>query len=330
MWYATAKSSEESSGLFPPGAKLPPNYVYHNTWASLLPVIEREGFSQGTFTPKLYAFSGDIWLAVKRDKLVNPQEGKYGPTTAIESVWQDEKGDDTNIIPPNEIYLVDKDGRVIRRLDQPAVVAKTASYTYHFLRNTEHAPRIISDDFAQSIEPAGKYMTVGGPDLAESYRYLESKGLTNYEYGQVTFENPLFIEHGTTGHGGWKTKLSEMYGGKHGLRLSRAIMADGYDAVITLDKSQPVETVSLKGIAPEPLGLPDGGKWIPVESSAIRAVAYYEPLGMLEFKLKDGQEYSFRDIPKEEFDALMASPSKGRFFSDLVKTYRARRKSGSK
>ena len=72
-----------------------------------------------------------------------------------------------------------------------------------------------------------------------------------------------------------------------------------------------------------------GSKWIPVKSSAIKAVAYYEPLGMLEFKLNDDKEYSFRDVPKNEFDALMVAESKGKWFTEFVRRYRASKKSST-
>ena len=59
-------------------------------------------------------------------------------------------------------------------------------------------------------------------------------------------------------------------------------------------------------------------KWIPVESSVIREVAYSEPTGRLEFKMKNFREYSFHGVSKEEFDSFMTSPSKGKWFSDFV------------
>lgn len=66
-----------------------------------------------------------------------------------------------------------------------------------------------------------------------------------------------------------------------------------------------------------------GSKWIPVSgSSAIKAVAYFEPLGMLEFKMANGREYSFRDIPQAEFEAFKAAESKGKWFSAFVRRYR--------
>jgi hypothetical protein len=60
-------------------------------------------------------------------------------------------------------------------------------------------------------------------------------------------------------------------------------------------------------------------KWIPVDSSFIKSVAYYEPLGMFEVLLESGREYSFADVPKKTFDAFMQATSKGRFFNEVIK-----------
>ena len=63
-------------------------------------------------------------------------------------------------------------------------------------------------------------------------------------------------------------------------------------------------------------------KWTPVESSFITDIAYYEPLGMLEVKLKNGQEYSYPGIPKKVFKDLMRAKSKGEFFNRVIKKQR--------
>jgi predicted nucleotidyltransferase/8-oxo-dGTP pyrophosphatase MutT (NUDIX family) len=71
-------------------------------------------------------------------------------------------------------------------------------------------------------------------------------------------------------------------------------------------------------------------KWTPVESSAIREVAYFELLGMLEFKMRDFREYSFAGVPREEYEAFLAAKSKGRWFADFVRRYRASKPDRSK
>lgn len=60
-------------------------------------------------------------------------------------------------------------------------------------------------------------------------------------------------------------------------------------------------------------------KWIPVESSFISYVAYYEPLKMLEIKTKDGHEYGFSGVPKQVFNRFMKAKSKGEFFNKVIK-----------
>jgi len=64
-------------------------------------------------------------------------------------------------------------------------------------------------------------------------------------------------------------------------------------------------------------------KWIPVDSSFIQDVAYYEPLGMFEVRIKgrDGRlaEYSFRDVPRKVFERFMQAESKGTFFNQFIR-----------
>jgi len=59
-------------------------------------------------------------------------------------------------------------------------------------------------------------------------------------------------------------------------------------------------------------------KWENVDSSFIDAVAYYEPLGMLEFQIR-GSEYSFKNVPKEIYDNFKKSSSKGQYFNDVIR-----------
>ena len=63
-------------------------------------------------------------------------------------------------------------------------------------------------------------------------------------------------------------------------------------------------------------------KWTPVTSSMIREVAYDIKTGELTFKMKNHAEYSFRNVPKSEYDAFMAAESKGKWFADFRKRYR--------
>jgi len=60
-------------------------------------------------------------------------------------------------------------------------------------------------------------------------------------------------------------------------------------------------------------------KWIPVDSGWIDAIAYYEPIGMLEVKLSNGREYSFANVPSKIFENFMQSSSKGQFFNEVIR-----------
>lgn len=126
---------------------------------------------------------------------------------------------------------------------KPEIVGEASKYrgkTFDFVRSTEKAPK--STQFAQDIEPSGKYMIFGDPKNV--------KGLPNFETGKIKFDNPLVVEWKTTGKGGWKTDLSNAYGGKTGKELSRAIADDGYDGIVTIHRGETSEVVSLKGFKP--------------------------------------------------------------------------------
>ena len=60
-------------------------------------------------------------------------------------------------------------------------------------------------------------------------------------------------------------------------------------------------------------------KWVPVNSSWITHVAYYEPMGYFEIKLKNGKEYTFEDVPISVYRDFMRSRSKGEFFNRVIR-----------
>jgi len=68
----------------------------------------------------------------------------------------------------------------------------------------------------------------------------------------------------------------------------------------------------------EDIGLPRG-KWKPVKSSWITDVAYYEPMGFFELRLKSGKEYTFKDVPKSVYEDFIKSKSKGEFFNRVIR-----------
>lgn len=57
--------------------------------------------------------------------------------------------------------------------------------------------------------------------------------------------------------------------------------------------------------------------WIPVDSSAISAIAY-EP-GTLLVRFKDGDEYLYERVSRAEFLALLNARSRGRYLNLHIK-----------
>lgn len=149
----------------------------------------------------------------------------------------DEVDKDAKKIKVGDHELHVKDGNVLKGAEN--------GLTMPFVRihqETQKAPP--GDPFAQKIEPHGEYMSHDSMDGKSRIN------APNFEYGKVHFKNPLFIEHETTGHGGWKSKLSERFGGKTGKALSTAIKKAGHDGIVTLDstRGEILETVNLAGV----------------------------------------------------------------------------------
>ena len=109
-----------------------------------------------------------------------------------------------------------------------------------YVRNYKNKTAYYGDTYGQSIEPAGEYM------LNDT---LNKKAtIPGFEYGDIEFKNPLYVEFESTGMDGWKKVVSEKFGGKTGKKLSDAIIKAGYDAIITVDEDGTYnEIVNLKG-----------------------------------------------------------------------------------
>ena len=97
--------------------------------------------------------------------------------------------------------------------------------------------------YGQDIEPAGEYMILDDMYKERPNRYM----LPNYEYGFITFKHPLILDFIDTADKGWKRTLSDMYGGKVKKNLSKAIMKDEYDAIVTISNYGVEEIVNLNG-----------------------------------------------------------------------------------
>lgn len=115
---------------------------------------------------------------------------------------------------------------------------KPVKFTY--IRNTVPAPKIQGDPYDQKIEPSGRFML---------QKTFEGSAGSGWEEGSIEFTSPLVIEHvATKGADGWKQRLSSAYKGKTGKALSKAIAADGYDGIVTVEKDGTSEIVDLTNL----------------------------------------------------------------------------------
>lgn len=111
---------------------------------------------------------------------------------------------------------------------------------FEYMRNLERAP-YFGGQFQQDIEPAGRYML------------LHTRGasrLPGWEFGTTHFDKPLVLAFNTDGsnqvydENSWKTQLQRAYG-KRGRSLSRRLLDDGYDGIVTVEldpSGRPVAT----------------------------------------------------------------------------------------
>lgn len=139
--------------------------------------------------------------------------------------------------------LLFQDGLNATELKDEGDVAKVETgkpVTFHFIHNTESATSIFGvpdkdAPYGRGYEPSARYVSVVSEKTASS-----ASG--TFIGGKLTFANPLVIPNaGLT----WKKTLSEQYGGLTGKELSKAVIADGYDGIITTEDSYITETVDL-------------------------------------------------------------------------------------
>lgn len=118
--------------------------------------------------------------------------------------------------------------------------------TFPFIRNTEPSP-YLGAEYQQDIEPAGRYMllqgSAGGPETP------------GWERGTVTFKSPLVIAFNTDpdpprlyNETSWKQVLADHFG-LRGDALSRALMAQGYDGIVTVSV-RPAHTKEIVDLTP--------------------------------------------------------------------------------
>lgn len=119
------------------------------------------------------------------------------------------------------------------------VVETSKPVTFYYAHNKESATEIFGvpdkeSPYGRGFEPSGQYVT-----MVPSLR--EDQG--NMEYGELTLRNPLVVPNDSLK---WKETLSQKYDGKTGKELSLALIADGYDGVITTEESYISEVLNLQ------------------------------------------------------------------------------------
>jgi hypothetical protein len=60
-------------------------------------------------------------------------------------------------------------------------------------------------------------------------------------------------------------------------------------------------------------------KWTPVESSAFQAAAYAERQALLYLLFRSGEVYRYFDVPRGQYQELLAAESKGRYFGRNIR-----------
>jgi hypothetical protein len=112
--------------------------------------------------------------------------------------------------------------------------------SFSFSHNTGRSG-YFGSTFGQDIEPAGMYIQHVQPSGSPPRGWI---------VGVAHVDSPLVVpisldmDH-IYGPFGWKAVLSRAFSGLTGKRLSRAILKDGYDAVITTDGEGTREIVLL-------------------------------------------------------------------------------------
>jgi hypothetical protein len=102
-------------------------------------------------------------------------------------------------------------------------------------------------EYGRDVEPSGRYMAGGELGAASFAAPPGTPSGRKYQSDYITFRNPLVIDFGVGGPTSthteldyksttnWKRRLAAAYGAT-GKDLSKAIIADGYDAIVTVDR----------------------------------------------------------------------------------------------
>jgi len=143
-----------------------------------------------------------------------------------------------------EITGADPYNRVVREDGRMFATGHPVEFVY--AHNRTPAPKAGPDDrFQQNVEPSGMYVTHVGRNGAAHARSL---GL---EVGRMRFRRPLVIAESQSsrlyGDDSWKAELSRRNDGKTGRALTRALVAQGYDGIVTVGRHGLGEIVALPG-----------------------------------------------------------------------------------
>ena len=116
--------------------------------------------------------------------------------------------------------------------------------SFNFIHNTESATAIFGipeadAQFGRGLEPSGRYMIISSAENATR----AAADNPNLETGNITLSRPLVVPNNGLA---WKQELSDKYGGLTGKELSKAIIADGFDAVVTMDGDHTSEIVEFQ------------------------------------------------------------------------------------
>lgn len=109
---------------------------------------------------------------------------------------------------------------------------------FSFMRNTVPSPKIPWQDdmYQQKLEPAGRFMI----HSEDPYIVDDPSGRIVWETGEMTFIKPIVLYLNTEpdediyGAHSWKVRLADHFGAT-GLKLSRILLAEGYDGIVTVD-----------------------------------------------------------------------------------------------
>jgi len=167
------------------------------------------------------------------------KEGSDATLNDIVSQIEEQGGSITPVEPElkqktqEPISLRDEGDVELTRTGQPVV--------FNYIHNTESATGLFgkpSKDaaFGRGFEPSGRYVTISTEKNAKE----TAKRLPNIISGKLVLVNPLVVPNNSLQ---WKEDLSQKYNGKTGKALSKALIKDGYDGVITTEEKYITEIV---------------------------------------------------------------------------------------